>query len=207
MDVFRTIGMEIKYPRGTNLFVEGQPCRCIFVIRTGLVKLSLTSREGRTMILRIAGPGDALGLSAAISGTEHDLSAEVIENCCAKVILVKDLLQFVRQHPETNLDFARFVMQEYRAALHGVSRLAFPASAAGRLATLLQELRKEHIVKGDADGGFTIPLTHREIGEMTRTSRETTTRNLQKFKKNRVVRVKKCNLVVIRPKAVGELAA
>ena len=159
------------------------------------------------MILRIAGPGDTLGLSAAISASEHDLTAEVIENCCAKVVLVKDLRWFIQQHPEANLHLARFLMQEYRAALHGVSRLAFPATAAGRLANLLQELREEHIVKGEGNRGFAIPLTHQEIGEMTRTSRETTTRSLQKFKKNSVVRVERCNLMVIRPNAVEEVAA
>jgi CRP/FNR family transcriptional regulator len=99
------------------------------------------------------------------------------------------------------------MMEEYRAALHAIFRLALPNTAAGRLANLLRELRGEHIVKGDGNRRFAIPLTHREIGEMTRTSRETTTRNLQRFKQDDLVRVKRCKLTVVHPRALERLAA
>jgi hypothetical protein len=57
------------YPGGAVLFVEGQMPRGAFVLCSGKVKLSTTSREGKVLILKMAGPGEALGLSAVISGT------------------------------------------------------------------------------------------------------------------------------------------
>jgi len=50
------------------LFVEGQPPRGVLVLCSGKVKLSTTSRDGKVLILKRAGPGEALGLSAVISG-------------------------------------------------------------------------------------------------------------------------------------------
>ena len=55
-------------PAGAILFVEGQAPRGIFVICSGKVNLSTTSREGKILILKTAFPGQALGMSAVISG-------------------------------------------------------------------------------------------------------------------------------------------
>src|SRR5271154_5782345 len=42
------------YPKGATLFVEGQPSRGVFILCSGRVKLSTSSADGRTLILRIA---------------------------------------------------------------------------------------------------------------------------------------------------------
>src|ERR1700747_3367058 len=55
------------YPQGAVLFVEGQSARGIYIVCNGRVKLSTTSRDGKTLILRIAQPGEVLGLDAPVS--------------------------------------------------------------------------------------------------------------------------------------------
>ena len=66
---FEDIKFATAYPPGAVLFVEGQLPRGIFVLCKGSVKLSINSPSGRTMIVKLAEPGEVLGLSAAISGT------------------------------------------------------------------------------------------------------------------------------------------
>src|SRR6202166_417272 len=56
------------YPKGATLFVEGQLARGVFILCAGHVKLSTSSSDGRTLILRICESGDLLGLPATISG-------------------------------------------------------------------------------------------------------------------------------------------
>ena len=63
------------YPGGAILFVEGQAPRGAFVLCSGKVKLSTTSREGKVLILKMAEPGEALGLSAVISATPYSAQA------------------------------------------------------------------------------------------------------------------------------------
>src|SRR2546428_13992917 len=58
---FEAIGVQATLPRGAKLFQEDAPSNGVFVICTGQVKLFSTSREGRTLILKIAMPGDVLG--------------------------------------------------------------------------------------------------------------------------------------------------
>lgn len=71
---FSSAGHLSTYPGGAILFVEGQAPRGIVVLCSGKVKLSTTSRDGKVLILRMSEPGDALGLSAVISGTPYELT-------------------------------------------------------------------------------------------------------------------------------------
>ena len=82
---FDQISMDLSYTRGARLFGEDEEPKSIFVLLNGRVKLSVTSREGRTAILRIASAGDVLGLSAALAGIHHEVSAEVLEPVRAQV--------------------------------------------------------------------------------------------------------------------------
>lgn len=63
-------------PSGALLFVEGQTPRGMYILCSGKVKLSTTSKEGKVLILKQAETGEALGLSAAISGTNYEMTAE-----------------------------------------------------------------------------------------------------------------------------------
>jgi CRP/FNR family transcriptional regulator len=75
------IGIMMSHARGAKLFSEGDPARNVFVICFGQVKISSTSRDGKTMILKIAGPGDVMGLSAVLANVPHEVTAEAIEPC------------------------------------------------------------------------------------------------------------------------------
>src|SRR3979490_3475527 len=63
---------KIKYasafPPGAVLFVEGQAPRGVYVLCAGRVKLTTTSRDGKTLILRIAQAGAGLGVNMTGSG-------------------------------------------------------------------------------------------------------------------------------------------
>src|ERR1700743_1390891 len=88
-----TNSIPMEYRRGNILFREGDESSAIFVLCSGRVKVSATSREGRTLILRIATAGDALGMSAALSGDEYEVTAEAIEPSQVRVLRTKFLKQ------------------------------------------------------------------------------------------------------------------
>ena len=71
---FESIKYATAYPKGAVLFVEGQSPRGIFVLCKGRVKLSICSTDGKTLILKIAEPGEVLGLSATVSGKTYELT-------------------------------------------------------------------------------------------------------------------------------------
>src|SRR5574340_695680 len=68
LDGFNAIGSPHDYPKGAILFTEGQDAEGVFVVSKGRVKLSTTSARGKSLLLRIAEPGEMIGLPGVISG-------------------------------------------------------------------------------------------------------------------------------------------
>jgi len=57
---FDCIGTPVRFSSGAVIFREGDNCGSVHVLCSGRVKLSATSREGRTLILKIARAGEVL---------------------------------------------------------------------------------------------------------------------------------------------------
>ena len=174
---FESIGVQATLPKGAKVFREDEPSNGVFVICTGQVKLSCTSKEGKTLILKIAMPGDVLGLGAVISGSRYEVTAETIEPTEIKSIRRSDFLLFIQKHGEASLHAAKALSEEYKAAFFDARRLALSGSAAGRLASVLLDWGKAASC-GKPEMRFTMALTHEELANLVGSSRETVTRML-----------------------------
>jgi CRP/FNR family transcriptional regulator, cyclic AMP receptor protein len=119
-------------PRGATLFREGQPARGIFVLCDGRAKLSVCSESGKRMILRIAGPGEILGLSAALAGTPHEVTAELLDNAQVAAVRRKDLLRFLHEHREACLQVVNLLSQDLHVAYDRVRSLGLGRSRRSR---------------------------------------------------------------------------
>lgn len=205
IDHFHTIGVEKCYSRGEKLFAEDEMPQSVFIVRSGRVKISVSSREGKTMILKVAEAGRVLGLSAAMSGSQHESTAEALEPCVVTAIAVRDFLRLLSRHPEAAMEATRWVLNEYQAVFNDVCRLALPATVAGRLANLLLDWRKKS--QGQITARYTMVLTHEEIASMTGTSRETVTRVLRQFQREKLISIKGASLTVLQPQALEQLSA
>ncbi len=203
---FEAIAPEVSRSRGETLFVEGETPRYVFLICSGRVKLSVSSREGRTAILRVAGPGEILGISAAMSGSPHETTAEAAELCRVKAIRVNDFLQFLQKYPEASVEATTCLLRDYRLVLNNVCRLALPHTVAGRLASLLLEWLNARPAATRGERRFIVALTQEEIAGMTNTSRETVSRILHQFQEEKWISIKGASVTILQPSALEQLA-
>ncbi len=134
---YARIGTEVNYPKGVMLFTEGGHSTAVFVVCTGQVKLFCTSKEGKTLILKIAMPGDVLGLGAVVSGAHFEVTAETVGPTQIKRIQRDEFLAFLQGFGQGSLHAAKALSEDYKAALFDARRLALSGSAAGRLAGVL----------------------------------------------------------------------
>ena len=187
------------YPKGATLFVEGQSPRGVFVLCSGKVKLSTSSPDGRSLILRISEPGEVLGLPATVTGKPYELTADVTEPTQANFISRADFLLFLREHGEAALRVAQQLGETYHSAIAEMRTIGLSHSAAEKLARFLLDLSANHDeVKGEVK--LTLTLTHEEIAQMIGASRETVTRLFADFKKKQLLQVKG-STVIIKNKA------
>ncbi len=195
LKAFDAISFSAAYPSGAVLFSEQERPRGAFLLCKGRVKLSITSSDGKMVILRIVNAGEVMGLHAVVSGKSYQATAETLEPSQTSFVRRDDFLRFLRQHPEASLRAAEQLSENYQAACQQVRSLGLSHSATGKLAGLLLEwasagrpAQQENRVK------FT--LTHEEIGQLVGLSRETVTRTLSEFRHRRLVSVKGSTLVI-----------
>ena len=112
-----------SYPRSTVLFAEGRPVRGVYILCDGRAKLSICSDTGKRLMLRIAGPGEVLGLGAALSNTPYEVTAELLDNSQVVFVRRKDLLKFLREHREICLQVVRMLSQDLHGAYERVRTL------------------------------------------------------------------------------------
>jgi len=198
--------ISMEYPHGAVMFREGDRCNAIFLLCAGRAKVSATSREGRTLIVRLAGAGSALGMSAALSEEPYETTVETLEPCHVRVLRTEALRTLMDEFPQVAVAMARSLAEEYKAAFEEARRIALPTNPAGRLACLLLDwLASEKTArKGET---ITMNLTHDELASMTATTRETITRTLSKFKKDGVIKTHGVALTVLQPRVLQQLSA
>jgi CRP/FNR family cyclic AMP-dependent transcriptional regulator len=183
------------YPKGAMLFVEGQQSRGVFVLCTGRVKLSTSSADGKTLILRVAEAGDVLGLAGTLSGKSYELTAEVLEPAQTNFIDRTSFLDFLRVRGEAALRVAQLLSETYHAAIAEMRTIGLSHSAGEKLARFLLDWAADKPEqKGEIRSKLT--LTHEEIAQMVGTSRETVTRLFADFKKRKLIEVKGSTLII-----------
>ena len=203
---FEAIKYTSAYPRSAVLFVEGQAPRGVFVLCQGRVKLSLSSSDGKTLILKIAEPSEVLGLSATVSGKPYELTAETLDPCQVNFVKREDFLRFLREHSDVCFRVAEQLSDKFSAACHEIRSLGLAHSAAEKLAKLLLEWSSKEGESDKREPRVKLALTHEEIAEMIGTSRETVTRLFTELRKRQIVHLKGSTLL-IRNKAALELLA
>jgi CRP/FNR family transcriptional regulator, cyclic AMP receptor protein len=132
LQAFDTIKLMNLYPRGTTLFREGHAARGIFVLCEGRVKLSVCSEAGKHLTLRIAGPGEVLGLSASLSSRPYEVTAETLENARVALVKRKDLLRFLRDYREACLQVVNLLSQDLHSAYDRVRSVGLGRSRRSR---------------------------------------------------------------------------
>ncbi|MEP6947378.1 MAG: Crp/Fnr family transcriptional regulator [Acidobacteriota bacterium] len=195
LELFASIKVTKVYPKGTMLFVEGQPASGVYMLCQGKVKLSTCSQDGKVIIIGIAEPGDLVGLSAVLDGTEYEITAEVMELCQIDYVGRPDMLRFLAENPQACLNAARQLSRSYQTAYRQVCALGLSDSVAGKLAKLFLGW------SGNGHGGdgrvqLKNFFTHEEIAEMIGSSRETVTRALKYFREQNLITLKGSNLVI-----------
>jgi CRP/FNR family transcriptional regulator, cyclic AMP receptor protein len=192
---FDAIKSTATYPKGALLFMERQDARGVFVLCEGEVKLSISSSEGKILIMRVAKAGEILGLMAGMSGTPYEVTAETIRPCQVAFIRREDFQRFVAKYPEASQGVARQMTMQYQAACEQLHTLGLSTSAQEKLARLLltwstgmQQTKEGTRIK--------MPLTHEEIAEFIGTTRETVTRTLSEFKVQHLVAIQGSTMTI-----------
>ncbi|HVR38242.1 MAG TPA: Crp/Fnr family transcriptional regulator [Thermoanaerobaculia bacterium] len=193
------------YPKGSLLFVEGEESRGVFILCSGKVKLTTTSSEGRTLIVRVAEAGDVLGASAVILKRAYEVSAETLEPSQVNFIRHDDFMQFLASEKEAMMSIARQLSGDYYAAQREIRSFGLAQTTSEKLARLVLDWCDQRGEKTDHGIRLKVLLTHEEIAQMIGTTRETVTRLLMQLRNKKVIDVKGSTVMVSQPAALEQM--
>lgn len=181
-------------PAGAILFVQGQVARGVFILCSGKVNLSTTSREGKILLLKSAEAGDPLGLSATVSGMGYEATAETATPCQFCFVERKHFLELMESHSEIGLHTARCLSRDFRSSQRDIHDLILTRSSTGKLAKLL--LSQKPLAEDEFETKVHTTMTHEEMAHRIGASRETVTRLLTDLRRKRLIRLDGPTLVI-----------
>ena len=195
-----------NYARGSVLFAEGQRPRGVYVLCEGRAKVSVSSAEGKTFVLRIAEVGDLLGINSILMGRPSGATVETLERCRIDFVSREDFLRLLDRDKKAYLSVAQALSNNLDGVMEHARLLLLSESAAEKLARLLIRWCDEHGKRTALGVRINSGLTHEDIAQMICASRETVTRILGEFRRKHIVSLVDNAIFVRNRKALESVA-
>jgi len=193
--------------RGTLLFVEGQQALGVFLVVAGAVKVSISSARGRVLILRIAQPGDLLGVKSTLLGLPYEATAETLRQC-RTVFIPQAEFHALHHRDEQFREAVLAALGHYVSTLiDATRRLMLSETAAEKLAWLLLKWCDEHGVVEPRGIRIRNEFTQEEMANMICASRETVTRLLGEFRRHGFIQMAANNLFINNRRGLESIGA
>ena len=193
-------------PRTTVLFVEGHAARGVYVLCTGSAKVSICSADGKKLIMRIARPGDVLGLYAGLTGRPFEATAEMLEPGRVSFVSRQDLLELIGKQDAFGLGLVQLFSEQFSEFVDHTRMLLLSESATEKLARLILKWSRDF---GELTTGgirLQILLTQEEIAQIIGASRETVTRLFSVLKREQIIGIHGGAMLIRNRAALASLA-
>lgn len=172
--------------QGDRVYVEGDRLGSFYCLRVGRMKIFRTASDGQEYILRIAGPGQVIGLETLASGGIATSSAEMVEDgivCRTDRNVVLDL---VKRDPSTAARVIEALAEQLNVS--NDQRFAMASlSVRARTARLLALFVQSHGKPGKNGLLLKLPVTRQTLAQMVAVAPETVIRTLQKLRDERII--------------------
>lgn len=193
---FEDIKLSSNHPRGAVVFAEGQPAVGVYVLCAGRAKLSISSSDGKTVILRIAQPGDLLGVHSCLKDLPYETTVETLEHCRIDFVPRADFIKLLDKSNAARVGVSKVLADELSELVERARLLLLSQSAREKLVRLLLKWYDE-LGERTAKGTRLIHgFTHEEIGQMICASRETVSRLFAELKRKQIVRLNGTEILV-----------
>jgi CRP-like cAMP-binding protein len=177
---------EKKYAKGESLFLEGDPAENVWFVKEGHVKAVIHTTGGKDLTLCMVGANSLFGTCCCFGGGQYPCHTVAETEVTVVSYPIQDFLSLMEKYPEMSKSV---VLQLSRRLRQSKDMQTFDKETV--------EKRILHVlVNLVSEFGNTIPLTRREISEMTGTTVETCIRTFSILEKDGLVSGARGKIVV-----------
>ena len=179
---------EQHYRKHTTIVHVDDPGSSLYILKSGLVKITIEDQHGDEMILRILYPTDFFGEMSLLDGMPRSATVTAQESSEVLTIAREHFLNIIEQSPKILLKMTAVLSKRLRKANELIHSLAF-FDVYGKVARLLLNLAAERGRVTEQGTVIDMRLTQQELAELAGMTRETMARTLREFQQAGCIRV------------------
>ena len=187
-----------RIKKGEILFFQSDASEQIYVVRTGVLSIILSSPDGRDMVINEMHVGDILGELGVLTKQPRSTSAMARTESELLVIPCQVFLRVLDDEPQLARRLLDITANRLRRSGEREGALAF-MDAQARLARLLLELDEQELEKGY------ITISQEELAHNTGLIRQTVAKALGKWRRDGWLLTGRGRIMLLNRKALKEL--
>jgi len=188
-----------------ELFHKGDAGTQVYAVVAGTLKVVTSSDEGDDVVLNLLGPGAVIGEVAVLCHAARSASVVALTDCELLAIERRDLLAFLRSHPDASLALMSTLAERLRHLSELVEDTLF-LNLPVRLAKKLVELGRSHGQRTPEGLRIDLKLSQGEWGDLVGATRESINKQLRAWGEAGLVRLDRGYLVIPRPERLAAIA-
>lgn len=177
-----------QYRKQEVIFYADDPGTALFILKSGMVKISVMDKDLREVILKLLYPGDFFGEMALLDGQHRSATVTAIERSEAVVLDREAFLSILRQKPELILTMLLTVCRRLRQTDEKIRSLVF-ADAYGKVAETLLRLINEKGERGDDGVSIELPFSTKDLASLVGITRQTLSKVLKEYQRAGVIKM------------------
>lgn len=176
----------LSFEANKYIYLPDEPARKIFLISGGRVKIGTYGNDGKEVTKAILSPGEVFGELALISDDSRRDFAYSLEETTLCVLEKGDLQAMLRERSELQLFFMRLIGNRTLQLEQRLENLMFKTSRS-RIVEFLHELAESKGRRVGFEREVRNMLTHKEIADLTGTSRQTVNAVLNDLRRQNIL--------------------
>ena len=189
---------------GRFVFRQGGPCRAVFALKAGSVKLTQISAEGSEAVLGFAFAPGVIGLGGIGEGC-YDCSAVALEHCAVCEIPFDALCRLSEYISPLQRNFLRILSQTI-VAEQKLAAVLSTGDAAQRLAAFLLHMAAQNQRRGLSTHQVMLPMSRHDIGNFLGMTLETVSRLFSRLARRGWIRVRRREITLLDRDALDATA-
>jgi CRP-like cAMP-binding protein len=188
-----------RFAAGDTIFHMGSPGSSMMAVLSGAVRISISSPDGKELLLAILQPGEVFGEIALLDGKERSADAKAHTACSLAILERREVLAFFERSPHAWPRIVEVLCERFRDNTQHVAEVALMQLPA-RLAKALLRVDSEHKA---SDGR---QLSQRELGNMVGAARESVNKCLNEWQRRGVIRIADNAIAILDRPALERIA-
>jgi CRP-like cAMP-binding protein len=194
---------EKKLPKYQIIFEEGETGETLYIIRSGLIKISKEASDGRVKTLALLKAGEFFGEMSVLSDEGRSANAETLSDTELLVMSKQDFESLLDKNPSVSVHIIKTLIDRLAQADRQIKNLALGNSRA-KIADILLLLSQEFGEKEGETQKVNVRLTHQELADLAGLARETTTKLLNEFVKDEAILLKDREIEILNTEKLAQ---